>query len=188
MARIMYINKDNATQEVAEIFAKMEAHGADVLNLWKIAAHSPSMLTHLVRMGSAILTKTELAPKLREMSIIRVAEILDCAYEKKAHILFAKDVGITSEQVMHIKDWESSIVYSAAERATLRFTDELTKKGKAARATFSKLERYLSHKEMMELTITIGYYGMLARLLLTFEVDIEDNMLTSSQIIGHSSG
>ena len=189
MARIPYINKDNATQEVAELFDKMKARGADVLNLWKMAAHSPATLIHLVRLGSAILSKTELDPKLREIAILRVAEILDCAYERKAHTMFGKDVGMTDEQVASIKDWESSSVFSAAERAALSYTDELTRNGKASQNTFSELEKHLSHKEMMELTITTGYYGMLARLLLTFEVDLEGNKLTSpSQIIGRSSG
>jgi alkylhydroperoxidase family enzyme len=185
MARIPYINREKAPREVDELFSKMESHGADVLNLWKMAAHSPATLKHMVKLGNTILSRTELEPKLREMAIIRVAEILDCEYERKAHIMFGKELGMTNEQVTGIKDWESSSVFTATESAVLRFTDEVTGNGKASQSTFSEVEKYLDHREMMELTITAGFYGMLGRLLLTFDVDLEDNALASaSQIVG----
>lgn len=188
MARIPYINREDAPQEVDNLFSKMEGHGAEVLNLWKMAAHSPATLKHMVRLGNTILSRTELEPKLREMVIIRVAELLDCEYEREAHIMYGKDLGMTDEYVAGIKDWESSGVFSAAEKTVLRFTDELTKNGKASPETFSELEKYLNHREMMELTVTAGFYGMLARLLLTFEVDLEgDNLASPSQIVGRSS-
>ncbi len=189
MARISYVDKDNATSEVAELFTKMEANGANVLNLWKMAAHSPATLTHLVKLGNTILSKTQLEPKLREMAILCVAEILNCAYERTAHTVIGKSVGMTDEQIIYIKNQESSSVFSPTEQAVLRFTDELMKNGKASQSTFSELEKRLSHKEMMELTIRIGFYELLSLLLLTFDVDLERNTLTlASQIIGSSFG
>ena len=189
MARIPYVNNDNANQEVSEIFTKMETNGAVVLNLWKMAAHSPVTLIHMIRMGNSILSKTELAPKLREIAILRVAGMIDCAYEKKAHTMLGKSVGITDEQITLIdKDWENSGVFNVAELAVLRYTDEIIKHNKVSKITFSELEKHFNHREMMELTIAIGYYRMLAMLLLTFEVDLESNNLTSpSHIVGHSS-
>ncbi|MCC2102710.1 MAG: hypothetical protein KDJ20_01055, partial [Hyphomicrobiales bacterium] len=45
---------------------------------------------------------------------------------------------------------------------------------RASDATFAPLTRRFSHKEMQELTLTIGYYMMVSRFLETFDVDIED--------------
>jgi 4-carboxymuconolactone decarboxylase len=187
MARIPYINKDNATREVADIFTKMEANGADVLNLWKMAAHSPATLIHMVRLGNSILSRTQLDPKLRELAILRVAEILDCEYERQAHTVFGKDIGLTDRQIIAVKDWGKSSVFSMAEQAVLRYTDEITRNGKVSRATFSETEKHISYMEMMDLTVAAGFYGMLARLLLTFEVDLEDNKLSSAKIVGRRS-
>jgi 4-carboxymuconolactone decarboxylase len=187
MARIPYVSKDNTSQEISELFTKIESNGAVVLNLWKMAAHSPATLQHMVRMGNAILSKTEVDPKLREIAILRVAELLNCEYERKAHVVLAKRAGVTDEQVADIKNRESSSAFNPIEQAILRFTDEITKDGKASQSTFSELAKHLSHREMMELTITIGFYGMLARLILTFDVDLEDTNLTPSKIVGRSS-
>ncbi len=173
MARISYVEKDGAPQEVAEIFAKMEARGNRVVNLWKIAAHSPSTLIHVIRMGNALLTKTKLNPKLREMAILRTAEMLDCTYEKRAHARAGKREGMTDEQVKTIKDWESSNDFNDVERAMLRFTDEVAQFAKVKDETFSNLAKYLDEGIMTELALTVGFYGMLARILLPFEVDLD---------------
>ena len=187
MARIAYVEKDQAPQEVTEVFTRMETRGATIGNLWKIAAHSPSTLLHFIRMGNTLLSRTRLNPKLREMAIVRVAEILDCEYERRAHTMFGKEVGMTDEQVRTIKDWENSSAFSEIERAVLRFTDEVAKNARVKDETFSDLARHLDEGMMVELAQTVGYYGMLARILLPFEVDLNDEMPTSSsQIIGRS--
>ena len=188
MARISYIEKGTAPPEIADIFAKMETKGARVGNLWKIAAHCPTTLVHLLRMGNALLTKTRLSPRLREMAILRSAVILDCEYERRGHAMFGKEVGMTEEQVQTIEDWENSNAFNETERAVLRFTDEVVKTSRATDESFSDLARHLEPGMMVELAITIGYYGMLARILLPFEVDLSDAAPTSSsQIVGRPS-
>lgn len=189
MARISYVERDQAPQEVAEIFGKMEARGTPVGNLWKIAAHSPSTLLHFIRMGNALLTKTRLAPKLREMAILRTAEILDCEYERRAHTMFGKEVGMTDEQVRAVKDFENSSAFNDAERAVLRFANEVAQKGRVRDETFSNLADYLDEGMMVELAQTVGFYGMIARILLSFEVDLSEAVPTSSsQITGRHKG
>ena len=185
MSRIPYINRKTAPQETTELFTKMEANGASVLNLWQMAAHSPSTLPHLVRLGNAVLAKTSLDPKLRELAILRQAEIAGCKYEITAHSMLGKSVGMTDSQIAAIKDWRTATVFSRTERAVLRFTDEIIKKGKAGARTVSTLEKLMSHQEMMELTVAIGFYQLLAHVLMTFEVDAETTAFKSaSQIMG----
>ena len=189
MARIPYIEKNNAPPDIAEVFSKMESHGARVSNVWKMAAHAPSTLLHFMRMGNALLSKTRLDPKLREMAILRTAAILDCAYERRWHAMFGKEMGMTDEQLDSIKDWANSSAFNEIEQAMLLFTDEIAKDARVKDATFSTLAKHLDKGMMMELTQTVGFYGMLARMLLTFEVDLDDEAPTSSsQVIGRSQG
>jgi AhpD family alkylhydroperoxidase len=179
MARIPYVEKEKALPEVAEIYNKIESRGFPVTNVFRMAAHSPSTLGHLIRMGDAILIKTKLNPKFREMAILRTAAMLDCQYEFKAHAKYGKQVGMTDEQVEAIKDWEKSKLFNEAERAVLRFVDEAAQDGRVKDKTFSDLRRFLDEQEMVELDLTIGYYGMLARLLLAFQVDPKERPQSS---------
>ncbi|MBI2329397.1 MAG: carboxymuconolactone decarboxylase family protein [Chloroflexi bacterium] len=173
MARIPYVEKDGAPQEVAETFAKMEARGNPVVNLWKMVAHSPATLIHVIRTGNSLLTKTRIDPRLREMAILRTAEMLDCAYEIRAHARAGLREGMTDEQVKSIKNWESSNNFNDIERAVLRFTDEVARVARVKDETFSNLAQYLDEGMMAELALIVGFYGMLARILLPFEVDLD---------------
>ena len=187
MARIPYIEKDSAPQEIADIFTKLETRVARVGNLWKIMAHSPSTVIHLLRMGNTLLTKTRLDPKLREIAILRGAVILDCEYERRSHAIIGKEMGMTDEQVNTITDWENSKAFSETERAVLRFTDEVAKFGSVKDETFSALAEHMEHGTMVELALIIGYYGMLARVLLPFKVDLDAEPPESiSQVVGRS--
>jgi AhpD family alkylhydroperoxidase len=152
--------------------------------VWKIAAHSPTTLAHLIRLGNTVLSKTQLNPKLRETAVLCVSEILGCDYERAAHIVMGKAAGMTDEQISSIKKWQQSGIYSKTEQSVLRFTDEFIRNGKPSQSTFADLEKHMSHRELMELTVTIGFYELLAKLLLTFEVDMEDSTLTPLQIAG----
>jgi 4-carboxymuconolactone decarboxylase len=185
IARISYVTKETAPQEVADIFSKMEAHGAPVLNLWRTAAHCPTTLIHFIRMGNSLLTKTRLNTKLREIAILRVAEIMDCDYERRAHTVVAKELGVTDERLKEIKNWGSSAVFDEVERAALRFVDEVAEKGRVNDETFSNLADYLDDGMIVELAQTIGYYGMVARILLPFQVDLDEEApTTSASIVG----
>ena len=187
MARISYVEKKNAPPEVSELFNKMEARGATVSNIWKTAAHVPSTLFHLIKMGNALLSRTRLDPKLREIAILRTAAILDCEYQKRAHSIFGKEVGVTDEQLNSIKQWVNSNAFNGVEQAVLRFTDEVAKDARVKDDAFSALAKHLDEGMMVELTQTVGFYGMLARMLLTFEVDLDDEApISSSQITGRS--
>lgn len=185
MARIPYVQRESTPKEVAEIFARMEANGAPVLNLWKMAANSPATLPHLIRMGNALLSKTSLDPRLREMAILRVAELAGCEYERVAHTMLGREVGMTPGQLRDIAHWTDSEAYNEVERAVLRFADEVAANANATDETFSALARHLDHRMMMELALAVGFYGMLARVLVPFRVDLDDQAPASaSQIIG----
>ncbi|TAK36062.1 MAG: carboxymuconolactone decarboxylase family protein [Chloroflexota bacterium] len=187
MARIPFVQQETASPEVAVLFAKMKANGAPPQNMWKMAAHVPSALPHFVKMGRALLTETRLAPRLREMAIVRQAEIVGCEYERKAHAAFGREVGMVDEQIAGIRDWKCSDAFDEVERAVLRFTDEAVKDVGVSDATFDALAKHLDPDMMVELALTIGFYGMIARLLMPFQVELDDDALTSpSQILGRS--
>jgi 4-carboxymuconolactone decarboxylase len=154
------------------------------MNLWKMAAHSPSTLPQLIRTGNALLTKTRLNPQLREMAILRTAELLDCEYERIAHSAFGREIGISEDKIKGIKDWHKSTSFSEIERAMFAFTDEVATKGKVTDKTFANLAKYLNDGMMVELATTIGFYGMLARILLPFEVDPDEQAPTAGSITG----
>ncbi len=185
MARIKYADPAKLTPEIKDYFARMESHGAVIGNVWKMAANSPSTVIPLLMLGNALLTKTKLDPKLREIAILRTASILKCAYQTRSHTMFGKEVGVTDEQLASIGDWRNSAAFNETERALLSFVDEVVRDARATDQTFHELAKFMNDQMMTELVTLLGFYGTIARILLVLEVDLDDKPRTSStQITG----
>jgi alkylhydroperoxidase family enzyme len=175
------VEKDQAPLEVKERFEKIESAGARVLNLYKAVAHSPDVLRNLMRLGNSLLARAELEPKLRELAILRVAKLCGSEYEWTQHVPIALEMGVTQEQVEAISNWKASVAFSDIERAVLEYTDEVAENVRVKDETFTTLQKYLSEQSLVELTLSIGYWGMVARVLVPLQVEIEAQSIGSTK-------
>lgn len=174
MARVPLIEKAQADPRVAEFFEKLEAKGHQVLNLYKAVAHAPALFTDFFRLGNRILFQGVLPPKLRELAILRVGDIAQAPYEFTKHVEIGLKTGMTQAQIEALPNWPGASVFDAAERAVLRYTDEVTRGYRAGDDTFTALKAFLNDAQIVELTVTVGFYGMICRVLEALQIDIED--------------
>lgn len=179
MARVRLVEKESAPPEVANIYRKIEANGAWILNIYKTVANSPMVMLNFIRLGNAIMGRMSLPPRLRETVILRVASLTGCEYERAQHVPLALGTGMTREQLDAISNWQNSSELNEEERAVLKFVDEVTQDVRVADQTFDGLRKFFDERSIVELTVTIGYYSMLARVLVALQVDI-DEFSTSS--------
>jgi alkylhydroperoxidase family enzyme len=173
MARVSFLSKEQVVPEFREMFQNMEDKGFQVLNLFKVMAHSPKVGRSFLRLGNAILFKGAVPPNFRELAILRVGNIYQAKYEFTKHAPLALKTGIKQEQIDALSDWEKSGKFNEQERAILRYADEVTKNIQVKDETFAAVRKFLNEEGMVELTTTIGYYGMVSRILEAFEVELE---------------
>lgn len=174
MARLKTLEKNEVDPIAQEMFQKSEETTGKVLNLFKVLAHSPKICRDWNRMGATILLRGKLPAKLRQLAIVRVGELAKCRYELSAHRPFGLSVGLTQEQIDDIGDWENSSNFDNDERAVLQYTDEVAQNIKASDEAFSGIQKIFSPREIVELTVAIGFYGMVVRTLETLQVDLEE--------------
>jgi alkylhydroperoxidase family enzyme len=174
------VQKEQASPEVKELFQKIEDNGAKVINLYKMVAHSPHVVRNFLRLGNSLIGRTELSPKLRELTIMRIARLCKSEYEWTQHTPVALEAGVSQEQLDTIDLWKESDSFTEAERAILQYVDEVAKNVTVADETFEILKRYLSERSIVELTLSIGWWGMLARLLVPLEVEIDEQSASSA--------
>lgn len=173
MARVELIDTEHASPEVRQLFEKIGANGARVLNLYRVLAHSPNVMRNCLRLGNSLLGGTRLAPALRELAILRVAWLTRSEYESAQHYAIALETGVKQEQIDAIARWPDSSAFSEAERAVLRYTDEIAGNVNVEEGTFQAVRRYLDERSVVELTLAIGYWGMIARVLVPLQVQID---------------
>ena len=170
MALLPYANVEQCCQELQDLYKARRP-----LNVSLMIANSEPVALAGQELGNALLRHAALSPKLREMAILRNARNCGAHYEWVAHIPAAKASGVTEEQIEAINGWwHSAAVFSELEKLVLQFTDELSRGVKGRRETLEALKKHLSPREIIELIFTIGYWGLVARLLETLEVDFDD--------------
>ncbi|MHB8918811.1 MAG: carboxymuconolactone decarboxylase family protein [Desulfocucumaceae bacterium] len=143
------------------------------LNINKTMAHAENSVRHFMRMGNSLLTQAKLDARLRELAILRIATLCRSRYEWYQHEKLARKIGVPEEQIEAVKQGTGSPAFNGLEQAVLRYTDEVTLNVKSSDRAFEELAAALSQRELVELTLTIGFYNMVARFLENTGVEIE---------------
>ncbi len=175
MTRVTIPEKLQMHSDLQSMFEKMEARGTRVLNIFKVLAHCPDVGRDTLQLGNSILRKGKVDPRMRELAILRVGNLLEADYEWTQHVRVALRVGVPQAQIDALHDWPSCQLFNVQERAVLQYTDEMTQNVRVSEGTFQAVRAFLSEEQTVELTVAIGYYGMISRILETLQVELEDN-------------
>src|SRR5437763_2168811 len=118
MPRISYVDPASAPEKVREAFERIPP-----LNIFKTLAHAETAFRPFLRFGSAVLTRLELDPVLRELAIIQVARQAEAEYEWIQHVAIGRSVGVSDAQIAAVEEGAlDADVFDDEQRAVLAFT------------------------------------------------------------------
>jgi 4-carboxymuconolactone decarboxylase len=171
VARLPYVDPDQASPEVRDALERVPP-----LNIFRMTAQADSAFVPWLRWAGVLLSRLQLDPLLRELAILRVARLTpDAEYEWVQHVPIAQAVGATADQVAALeRDDAEADCFSAAERAVLRFTTEVLQDARAGDETLATVREHLSPREVIELIMVIGNYMMVARVMATGGLEIDE--------------
>ena len=92
----------------------------------------------------------------------------------------ALEAGVSREQLKAIASWEGSDSFTGEERAVLQYVDEVAGNVEVREKTFVTLKQYLSERDIVELTLAIGWWGMVARVLVPLEIEMDEQAVGST--------
>jgi 4-carboxymuconolactone decarboxylase len=171
VARLPYVDPAATAEPVRDALGRVPP-----LNIFRMMANAESAFRPWLRWGAALLGQLELDPKLRELAILRVARLTPHAeYEWIQHVPIAKAAGATDAQVEALeRDEPGAACFSDEERLVLDFTTEVLRDAQASDATLSALAGILSPREIVELLMVIGQYMMVARVMATTRMELDE--------------
>ena len=73
------------------------------LNVLGLLARHPELATAYHTFNGHILFNTSLSPRQRELLVLRVAAVRECAYEWEQHVVLAGDVGLEPEEIERLR-------------------------------------------------------------------------------------
>jgi AhpD family alkylhydroperoxidase len=171
MARIPYVEPETAAPKTKELLERLPVK----LNIFKMMAHAETNFRPLVMLGTSILTEQQLPAKLRELAILRVARLSRAEYEWVQHVPIATMTGVSEEQVAALaRDDAAAACFDPVDRVVLRATDEIVRDGGPSDATFAELQGRFSNREIVELVLAVGFYMVMARLMISTRIDLDE--------------
>ncbi len=169
MARIPYPDPSTASAAVRELVAALPP-----LNIFRMLPHAETFVRGFGQLGTAILGRAALDPRLRELVILRVAAGSPAAYEWQQHVPIARATGATDDEIAALERGDrAAACFGERERVLLAFTDELLAGPRASDESLAAMRRLFPDREVCEAIITVGFYMMVARFLETTGVDLE---------------
>ena len=143
-----------------ELQEDTRSRGGDVINLHLTLGHAPKIAK--ARRGlSGALRRDAVTPRvLRELVIMRTAQIVRSDYELNQHIPMALKVGLSQQQLDEVANWRDSELFDERQRAVLAYIEQLLAGGDVDDATFAAFANHFTPEEIIEISVlATNYYG-----------------------------
>jgi len=172
MARVPYLTEDDATDENREALSRN-------INLYRAVGHCAGGATNFSRIGLWLRFDSKFDPRLRELGILTVGYVTRAKYEWAQHVGLGYQFGVTDADLDRLKleldgtatdlpEIERNIILGAAE---------MTRGTAMSQARWDALAAHFNHELMVELTMAIGFYVGLVRVLETLQIDLDDDVV-----------
>jgi AhpD family alkylhydroperoxidase len=140
-----------------EQFEKLAA-GRGILNLHRMMAYAPALMKASGDMAMAFRNEAILARALAEIVVLRTAQVADCDYEWERHVPLARAAGVSEQQIAEIGRWQQSGAFNPKEKAVLKYAEVLAGGAAVDDRIFAELQRHLPPREIVALTMLVGFY------------------------------
>jgi 4-carboxymuconolactone decarboxylase len=154
-------------QEILDAATRVTGTPANI-NL-TLAKH-PSLFRHFAGFTGKLLLAGKLAPRDRELLILRTAWRCACGYEWGQHRRIAQEAGLCADEIDRVPD-EHDAAWSAADRTLFSAVDELVRDHRITPGTWQQLASRYDEQQLIELVLCVGAYTMVAGFLNSLEVE-----------------
>lgn len=172
MARLPLVSDQPDDPDLARVFDELRRQGREPSNLYRTLGHAPRMLAAWVGLAWPLRAEPSVPRSLRELMILRGAQQTGAEYEWAHHRDMALAAGVSPGQVAALADWRSSDLFDERERAALAYAEAVTAND-VGDGAFAAVRRLFTPAEIVELTLTAGFYAGVARVLRALQVDLE---------------
>ncbi|MEK6243588.1 MAG: carboxymuconolactone decarboxylase family protein [Pseudomonadota bacterium] len=145
------------------------------VNLYRALGNHPALTAAWTEFANAIRHDSRTPRALREIMILRTAQIAHSEYEWAHHLRMARKVEVSEAKIAALGDWRTSKEFDAKERAALALTEAVM----ACNVTdevHAEVKQHFSDAEFVELSLTAGFYAMVSRLLDAMRVELDDDV------------
>jgi alkylhydroperoxidase family enzyme len=144
-------------------------------HIFSTLARHPALFVSWLVFAGRLMPRGRLPRQETELVILRVAWNCANRYEWNHHERIGRRVGLTEAEIDRIPSGPDADGWSERRRAMLAAADEIHADGRVSDATWEALRDLLDDRELIELTMLVGHYEMVAATISTLGIQPEAN-------------
>ena len=154
---------------------RLEALWGTPPNLYRALANHPPLVAAWTEFSRVLRHDTRTPRALRELVILRGAQLIASEYEWAQHLAMARKAGVREAQIVALASWRTSPEFDARERAALALGEAVT----ACRVTdevHAEAMRHFDSHDYVEVALVAAFYAMVGRMLDAMGVPLEPEL------------
>jgi alkylhydroperoxidase family enzyme len=144
--------------------------------IWLMLLARPKYAKALYSVLTDLLFRSTVPVRLRELLIMRTGWNTAAEFEWSQHWSVAERAGVDMQAVLAVRNWHSSDVFDASERAALAAADDVVENGAITSETWRELGRHYDESELLEITGVIATWHYVSVLVRSLQVPLDDGM------------
>ncbi|HWM05155.1 MAG TPA: carboxymuconolactone decarboxylase family protein [Actinophytocola sp.] len=173
--RLPPVDPDRLTEEQQRVYRTIAGSRGRVAGPFTALLVSPELADRVQHLGAFIRYDSSLEPRLSELAILVIARAVDSAFEWTAHEPHALRAGVRPEVIEAIRADRRPDGLAADAAAVHDYTRELVA-GDVTDATYDTARDTIGTVGVVELTVLIGYYRLLATTLRAHRLEPTDGL------------
>ena len=141
-------------------------------NLYRALANHPAIVAAWTEFANTLRHGSRTPRALRELVILRGAQVSASEYEWAQHLRMARKAGVREAQIAALAAWRTSPEFDVRERAALELAESVAS-GRVTDEVYREAMRHFDQHDYVELAVTAGFYAMVARVLDAMAVELE---------------
>jgi len=141
-------------------------------DLYRALGNHAPLAAAWAEFARAIRYESRTPRRLRELVILRGAQLMRSEYEWAQHLKMARKAGVREAQIAALADWRVSPELDTKEKAALAIAEAVTK-GRVSDEVYREAQRHFDHHDYVELAVIAGFYAMVARTLDALGIPLE---------------
>jgi len=148
-------------------------------NLYRGLGNHPKLVAAWTEFSKMLRYDTRTPRSLRELVILRGAQLMRSEYEWAQHLKMARAAGVSEEKIRELAAWETSAHFNDQEKAALALAEDVTH-GKVSEETYRLAMQHFDHHDYVEICSVAAFYAMVARMLDAMGIELEPDFKSYS--------
>ena len=145
------------------------------INLHRALGNHPKLAEAYTEFSNTLRHGTRTPRELRELVILRGAQLMGSEYEWAQHLKMARKAGVREDQIAALADWRASNLFTGVEKAALGLAEAVTQ-GRVTDEVYAEATRHFDHHDYVELSLVAAFYAMVARMIDAMGVQLDPDL------------